>query len=86
VIARTGTSFDQLRSRLPALTPRMIPGETPPPSTLRSASSPSIFLINAATPDVSSTEIRRRVAAGDPLGGLVPDQVATYIADHHLYV
>lgn len=86
VIARTGTSFDQLRSRLPALTPRMVPGETTPASTLRSASSPSIFLINAATPDVSSTEIRRRVAAGGSLDGLVPDQVATYIADHHLYV
>ncbi len=86
VIARTGTSFDHLRSRLPALAPRMVPCETTPASTLGAASSPSIFLINAATPDVSSTEIRRRVAAGEPLAGLVPDQVATYIADHHLYV
>ena len=86
VIARTGTSFDHLRSRLPALTSRMVPCETTPASTLRSASSPSIFLINAATPDVSSTEIRRRVAAGESLDGLVPDSVATYIADHHLYV
>jgi nicotinate-nucleotide adenylyltransferase len=86
VIARTGTSFDHLRSRLPALTPRMVPCETMPASTLRSASSPAIFLVNAATPDVSSTEIRRRAAAGEPLTGLVPDQVAAYIAKHRLYV
>ncbi len=51
-----------------------------------SAPFPSIFLVNAATPDVSSTEIRRRAAAGEPLDGLVPDAVATYIAAHHLYV
>jgi nicotinate-nucleotide adenylyltransferase len=86
VIARTGTSFDHLRSRLPALTPRMVPCETTPASTLHSASSPAIFLVNAATPDVSSTEIRRRAVAGEPLTGLVPDQVAAYIAKHRLYV
>jgi nicotinate-nucleotide adenylyltransferase len=85
VIARAGTSFDHLRSRLPALAPRMVTCETTPASTRLSAPFPSIFLINAATPDVSSTEIRRRVAAGEPLDGLVPDQVVTYIAAHHLY-
>ena len=86
VITRTGTSFDHLRSRLPALAPRMVPCETTTASTRRQVSSPAIFLVNAVTPDVSSTEIRRRVAAGEPLAGLVPDQVAAYIAAHHLYV
>lgn len=33
----------------------------------------------------SSTEIRRRCAAGEPLDGLVPDGVARYIAEHALY-
>lgn len=35
--------------------------------------------------DVSSTEIRGRVAAGRSLRGFVPDAVADYIATHGLY-
>jgi nicotinate-nucleotide adenylyltransferase len=36
--------------------------------------------------DMSSTEIRRRVAAGETLEGLVPESVADYITKHQLYV
>jgi nicotinate-nucleotide adenylyltransferase len=35
--------------------------------------------------DVSSTEIRARIAAGRSLRGFVPDPVAAYIAAHGLY-
>jgi len=35
--------------------------------------------------DVSSTEIRRRVAAGESIANLVPPPVASYIARHRLY-
>ena len=35
--------------------------------------------------DVSSTDIRRRSAAGEPIAGLVPAAVASYIDRHHLY-
>lgn len=35
--------------------------------------------------DVSSTDIRRRVAAGEPIEGLTPPAVADYIAKHALY-
>lgn len=35
--------------------------------------------------DVSSSEVRRRVAAGRSIAGLVPDAVAGYIARHGLY-
>jgi len=34
---------------------------------------------------VSSTMIRRRARAGEPLRYLVPDAVAAYIGDHGLY-
>lgn len=33
----------------------------------------------------SATEVRRRVAAGQPIDDLVPPAVAGYIAEHHLY-
>jgi nicotinate-nucleotide adenylyltransferase len=35
--------------------------------------------------DVSSTEIRRRVAAGESIANLVPPPVASYIERHRLY-
>ena len=34
---------------------------------------------------VSSTMIRRRVRGGQPVRYLVPDAVAGYIEQHHLY-
>ena len=50
------------------------------------ASGTKVVLIEAMTPDVSSTEIRRRVAAGEPLDGMVPASVAGHILRHRLYV
>lgn len=38
-----------------------------------------------AMPAVSSTEIRRRLAAGESVAGLVPNGVAAYIREHRLY-
>ena len=35
--------------------------------------------------DASSSEIRRRVLAGEPLDGLVPPEVERYIIEHDLY-
>ena len=35
---------------------------------------------------VSSTDVRRRLAAGAPVRYLVPDLVAAYIDEHHLYL
>jgi len=46
---------------------------------------PSIFLIDVATPDVSSTEIRERLRAGLPIADMVPATVADYIQRHALY-
>ena len=38
-----------------------------------------------APPDISATEVRRRVAAGEPIDALVPPAVARYIQAHALY-
>jgi len=37
------------------------------------------------TPDISSTDVRRRVASGEGIGTLVPEDVAVYITERGLY-
>jgi nicotinate-nucleotide adenylyltransferase len=49
-------------------------------------SGPGVFLVTAATPDVSSTEIRRRISAGESIDGMVPAIVADHVRRHRLYV
>jgi nicotinate-nucleotide adenylyltransferase len=49
-------------------------------------SDPGIFFVAADTPDVSSTEIRRRVGANESIDGMVPPIVADHICRHRLYV
>ncbi len=41
--------------------------------------------LEVETPAVSSTDVRRRAAAGEGLEGLVPEDVAVYIAERGLY-
>jgi nicotinate-nucleotide adenylyltransferase len=84
VISRPGQTLDKLASRLPDLAQRMHGVErkgdwSPDPGSTR------ILLVEAATPDVSSTEIRERLAAGEALTGLVPAPVAGHIRRHRLY-
>jgi nicotinate-nucleotide adenylyltransferase len=47
---------------------------------------PTIWSVEADTPDVSSTEIRRRVGAGESIDDLVPSSVGDHIRRHRLYV
>jgi nicotinate-nucleotide adenylyltransferase len=84
VIARPGQSFSVLRDRLPGLAPRMaeVRGGT---AVADAGPGCSIFLVNAATPDVSSTEIRARAARGDSIEGLVAPAVERHITRHGLY-
>ncbi|HEX2694595.1 MAG TPA: nicotinate-nucleotide adenylyltransferase [Acidobacteriota bacterium] len=44
-----------------------------------------IFLLPIRALDVSSTEVRRRVRAGETVAGLVPEAVGDYIRTHGLY-
>lgn len=81
VVSRPACAAPALRTHLPALASRMIE----PPRDRGQLAPPSIILIDAPTAPVSSTEIRRRAAAGDSLAACVPDLVAAYIRTHHLY-
>lgn len=79
VVSRPGLPALALREALPALAERMVDVPCPIPPT------PSIFLVDATTTAVSSTEIRRRLLTREPLGGLVPPAVEAYVASHCLY-
>ncbi|MBN2075337.1 MAG: nicotinate-nucleotide adenylyltransferase [Dehalococcoidales bacterium] len=45
----------------------------------------SLIMIDDLAPDISATDIRKRVAAGLPINDLVPAPVEQYILDHGLY-
>jgi nicotinate-nucleotide adenylyltransferase len=81
VVSRPGMTLPQLRQQLPELKARM----RLPVGDVRSAPGTSIFLVDAPTPDVSSTEVRRRIAEGEPICGLVPLTVEYHIRQHELY-
>jgi nicotinate-nucleotide adenylyltransferase len=80
VVSRPGYDVGALAARLPALADRMRPAGTAP-----DAGRTSVFLLPAATPDVSSTRVRARVRSREPLTGLVPPLVETHIRQHRLY-
>jgi nicotinate-nucleotide adenylyltransferase len=61
------------------------PQPIPNPKSLIPAAT-SVISVEATTPDVSSTEIRRRAGAGESIDGLVPPSVAGHIRRHKLYV
>ena len=88
VISRPGFLAERLREALPGLSSRMISATSIEPRTANREprlDSPSIFLVDAPTPDVSSTGIRKRLAAGEPITGLVPAAVERHIEQHGLY-
>jgi nicotinate-nucleotide adenylyltransferase len=52
---------------------------------LSTAQRARVHLLTTLHEDVSATELRRRLHAGDPCHGLLPPSVADYIQTHHLY-
>jgi len=44
-----------------------------------------IHLLDSVHEDVAATNLRERLATGDPCADLLPPSVAAYIARHHLY-
>lgn len=75
VVSRPGT----------ALTPGFLDQEQIAPLMLAPAERARVHLLTGVHEDVSATELRRRLHAGDPCPGLLPGAVAAYIQSHHLY-
>src|SRR5262245_25442044 len=81
VIARPGTSLDEAAARTPELRERL----HRPEETIPIDGKTRIIPINARTRDISSTTIRARLRAREPIADLVPAAVARHIVAHHLY-
>ena len=81
VIARPGTTIETALARTPDLRSRARAASAQPAAGGRTG----IFFIEASTRDVSSTIVRGRLAARQPIDDLVPSAVARHIAAHHLY-
>ncbi|MBS1817448.1 MAG: nicotinate (nicotinamide) nucleotide adenylyltransferase [Acidobacteria bacterium] len=81
VVSRPGSPVTDLISRVPALASRMVhvtPG-------LELPTRPSVLLIDGATADVSSTAVRARLAAREPMDGMLDPRVQQHIEQHGLY-
>jgi nicotinate-nucleotide adenylyltransferase len=84
VVARPGQALGLMRERVQDLVARMrlvadgVPEGAAGPGC-------AVFLVNAGTPDVSSTEVRERAARSVPLAGLVAPDVERHIGRHRLY-
>ncbi len=88
VVSRPGLAATQLPQRLPTLADRMRTATTGGgrgPVTFGTADRTAIWLVDADTRDVSSSDIRERVARGDSIDGLLPPAVVAYIASHRFY-
>jgi nicotinate-nucleotide adenylyltransferase len=80
VVSRPGMPVNSLRERLPSLAHRFVMDEKGARHVGR-----GIYLVDATTPNISSTEIRRRLAAGESVHGLLCSGVERHIRRHHLY-
>lgn len=60
-------------------------GEAPKPDAAVAAWPHSMTALPLPRIDVSASDVRRRAAAGEPIGDLVPPAVARYIDQHRLY-
>jgi nicotinate-nucleotide adenylyltransferase len=85
VVSRPQFPVERLRESLPALASRMVSVTANRELRTANRESPRVFLIDGLTPDVSSTEIRRRLLAGESVAGMVPDAVERHIRHHRLY-
>jgi nicotinate-nucleotide adenylyltransferase len=85
VVDRPGRSSGSIRDLLPALAPRMRDASPAEVLSVGVGIPTAVFLVNQATPDVSSTGVRHRCADGQPITGLVPPAVERHIHRHALY-
>jgi nicotinate-nucleotide adenylyltransferase len=85
VVTRAGYASSDLRARLPSLAPRFADASDASLDTRLTTGPTAIVLLDVRTTDVSSTEIRHRIASHEQVADLLPADVARHIRQHHLY-
>lgn len=85
VVSRPGSPVEALKTRLAELGPRMRAAGPDEGDRPLEGADTAIHLLDTQTPEISSTDIRARVARGEPLDTQVPAAVRTYINERHLY-
>src|SRR5688572_24349364 len=73
VVSRPGLSVRALGDRLPLVRPRFVDSAR----AGNAADVPGVFLIDAVTPDISSTDVRRRLGSGEDVGTRLSPAVRT---------
>lgn len=81
VVARPGARLEAATARTPELRHRF----HRPEEAIPNDGETRIILVEAQTRDISSTTIRARLKAHEPIADLVPAAVARHIVVHHLY-
>ncbi|HEY8863433.1 MAG TPA: nicotinate-nucleotide adenylyltransferase [Candidatus Dormibacteraeota bacterium] len=57
----------------------------PMPSEIKGLAPERLIICHVSTPDISGSELRRSISAGESAAGKVSPAVERYIAAHHLY-
>jgi nicotinate-nucleotide adenylyltransferase len=81
VVARPGAELEAAIARTPAVRTRL----RTPADLARWSEGTAVIRVEGRTRNVSSTDVRTRLAAGLPVGDLVPAAVARHIVSHQLY-
>jgi len=84
VVSRPGHAASKLATRLPEVAPRIREVKTGTDITPRSDRT-SVWIVEEKTRDISSSDIRSRVASTQPIDKLVAPAVEEYIKRHRLY-
>ena len=85
VVSRPGHRAADVVASIPSLAARVRQATDGVGPQSVAAAQVSVVVVDAATPDVSSSEIRRRISAGESIEGLVPESVRAHIVQHRLY-
>jgi nicotinate-nucleotide adenylyltransferase len=86
IVRRPGCELGKLSKVIDKIKPeRVVEIDRQGKAEVRDGGQPGLYLLNIEALDISSSEIRRRLRAGQPVTGLVPPGVENYIIENHLY-
>lgn len=86
VVSRPGFGIESLEKVIERIKPAGV--LSPGSQALFNSDNPGpgkLYLLEVPTPDISSSDIRKRLRAGQAITGLVPPGVEQYIEKHKLY-